>query len=615
MRFTLPRGFANLFCMQRSSGIRRLRLAMAQINPTVGALRKNADKILAYAGKAERAGCDLVVFPELALTGYPPEDLLLKPGFVEDNLRELRRITRKIRRITALVGFVDRKEAIYNAAAIIHGGVLAGTYRKVHLPNYGVFDEKRYFSPGEGPLNFTLSGVTIGIGICEDIWRSDGPARAEALAGAELIVNMNASPFHYGKAAEREEMLRERAAENRVTVAYCNSVGGQDELVFDGGGLVIGKDGGVVERGASFTEELMVTELRFEGPKRGPLRRGAANTGNKVGVRVIRLKATSDKRDGAKKERDKKGRPEAGPGPSAGATRPRLSHNEEVLRALLLGTRDYVKKNGFKRCVIALSGGIDSALVAAIAAEALGPESLTCVFMPSEYSSVDSAEDARTIAKNLGVEFMAIPIGPVFERYLKTLKKPFKAMQADLASGVTEENLQARTRGNLIMALSNKFGWLVLTTGNKSELSVGYATLYGDMAGGFSVIKDVPKTMVYELSHYINERAGGIVIPERTLTRAPSAELRLDQKDQDTLPPYEVLDPILKAYVEDDCSLEEIVGLGFKKTVVKRVIEMVDRSEYKRRQAPPGVKITPRAFGKDRRMPITNSYKEHYPRR
>ena len=604
--------------------MRRLRLAMAQINPTVGALRKNADKILAYAGKAERAGCDLVVFPELALTGYPPEDLLMKPGFVEDNLRELKRITRKIRRITALVGFVDCQEAIYNAAAIIHGGPaggrVAGIYRKVHLPNYGVFDEKRYFSPGEGPLNFTLSGVTIGIGICEDIWRPDGPARAEARAGAELIVNMNASPFHYGKAAEREEMLGERATENRVMVAYCNSVGGQDELVFDGGGLVIGTDGVVVERGASFTEELMVTELCFEGPKRVPASRGAARTGKKVDVRVIRLKASFDKRDGDKKNRDKKGgdkkgRPEAGSKSSAGATRPRLSHNEEVLRALLLGTRDYVKKNGFKRCVLALSGGIDSALVAAIAAEALGPEGLTCVFMPSVYSSPESAEDARRLAKNLGVEFMTIPIQPVFERYLKTLKRPFEKKQADLASGVTEENLQARTRGNLIMALSNKFGWLVLTTGNKSELSVGYATLYGDMAGGFSVIKDVPKTMVYELSHYINERAGSIVIPERTLTRAPSAELRPDQRDQDTLPPYEVLDPILKAYVEDDCSLEEIVALGFKKTLVKRVIEMVDRSEYKRRQGPPGVKITPRAFGKDRRMPITNSYKEHYPGR
>jgi NAD+ synthase (glutamine-hydrolysing) len=577
--------------------MRTLRIAMAQINPTVGALSKNAEKIIKFAEKARGMEADIVVFPELALTGYPPEDLLLKPHFIDDNVEWLKKISRKIRGITAIIGFVDRAEDIYNAAAIVHKGTVVNVYHKMFLPNYGVFDEQRYFQAGSGPLNFTLGEATIGVGICEDIWYPEGPARVQALAGAQVILNINASPYYVGKAGLREDMLITRALDNEVIVAYNNAVGGQDELIFDGQGMIINEQGTVIARGKPFLEDLVVADLDLEGVIRMRLhdtrRRIERLEGDITQVREITLHPE-------RKKRKKRALPKK-------ALLEPVNRLEEVLRALLLGTKDYVKKNRFRHCVIGLSGGIDSTLVAAVAAEALGSRNITGVFMPSKYSSPASNEDAAALAKNLGIELITIPIHKTFESYLKMLKDAFGKRPPD----ETEENIQARIRGNIIMALSNKFGWLVLTTGNKSEMSVGYATLYGDMAGGFAVIKDVPKTMVYELASYINVRAGRTLIPERILLKAPTAELKPGQTDQDTLPPYEMLDPILKAYVEDDRSLDEIVAMGFKNGLVKKVIDMVDRSEYKRRQAPPGIKITTRAFGKDRRMPITNRYESY----
>lgn len=570
---------------------------MAQINPTVGALAENAEKILEFVDKARAAEADLVVFPELALTGYPPEDLLLKSRFIDGNIEWLGKISRKIRGITAIVGFVDSEEDIYNAAAVIHKGTVVSVYHKMFLPNYGVFDEQRYFQAGRGPLNITLGEVTVGVGICEDIWFPEGPARAQALAGADVIVNINASPYHVGKAVLREDMLVTRALDNEVIVAYNNTVGGQDELIFDGQGIIINEEGTVVARGKPFSEDLIVADLDLEGVTRKRLhdarRRREKHDSDAASVREVTLHPERAKRK--KKPLRRKPVPEP------------LNRLEEVLSALLLGTKDYVKKNRFRHCVIGLSGGIDSSLVATVAAEALGSKNITGLVMPSKYSSPHSKEDALALAKNLGIKVITVPIHKAFTSYLAMLKDAFAKRSPD----VTEENLQARIRGNIIMALSNKFGWLVLTTGNKSEMSVGYATLYGDMAGGFAMIKDVPKTMVFELASYINLRAGRDIIPERVLVKPPSAELRPGQTDQDSLPPYEMLDPILRAYVEEDRSLEEIVAMGFKSRVVKKVIEMVDRSEYKRRQAPPGIKITPRAFGKDRRMPITNRFESY----
>jgi NAD+ synthase (glutamine-hydrolysing) len=556
---------------------------MAQINSTVGAIEKNSKKILAFIKKAKARECDVVVFPELALTGYPPEDLLLKQGFVDANMSEIEKLAKEVRGIGAIVGFVEQGEdGIYNAAAVLDSGRVVGVYQKMLLPNYGVFDEERYFLKGSSPLNIKINGITVGIGICEDLWFKDGPARASSRAGAELIININASPYYFGKSLIREDMVRKRAVENNVSIVYNNAVGGQDELVFDGHGLIVNEKGAVTLRTPSFSEALVITDIEF----------------GKVRVKAKRCKAVKKvllKGRGKKIVRSFKEKPLlAAPSPM-----------EEVLNALTLGVKDYVKKNGFTRCVVALSGGVDSALVAVIAARAIGGDKIIGVYMPTVFSSPESGRDARHLAKNLGIEFQEIAIQALFEDYLKTLKKSFKGRAPD----VTEENIQARVRGNIIMALSNKFGHLVLTTGNKSEMSVGYATLYGDMAGGFAVIKDVPKLMVYELSRYINEREGREVIPSNIITRPPSAELRPDQTDQDTLPPYEVLDPILKAYVEDDLSINEITALGFNARTVKKVIRMVDLSEYKRRQAPPGIKITPKAFGRDRRMPITNGYK------
>lgn len=578
--------------------MRSLRIAMAQINSTVGDLSGNSKKILKFIDKAKGLDADLVIFPELAITGYPPEDLILKPQFVADNIKHLKSIARKTRDVTAIVGFVDSKKDIYNAAAIIHQGEVAAVYHKMFLPNYGVFDEDRYFQAGSSPLNIVLKGVTIGIGICEDIWYPEGPARAQAIAGAEIIVNINASPYHMGKARFREEMISTRASDNGVIIAYNNMVGGQDELVFDGQGMIIDEKMQVIARGRAFEEDLIAADLDVEGiftarlhdPRRRKEKLSLEKNGIKVREKVLHQIKT------AKRKRQV---------PKRNILPPESM--EEVYNALVMGTRDYVKKNGFKHVVIGISGGIDSSLVAAIAVDAIGKNNVAGVFMPSQYSSKASKEDAAALAKNIGIEMFTVPIQDVFEGYLKMLAPAFAKRRPD----VTEENIQARIRGNILMATSNKFGWLVLTTGNKSEMSVGYATLYGDMAGGFAVIKDVPKTLVYKLAKYRNGKGQGAIIPERVLTKAPTAELKPNQTDQDTLPPYDILDDILKAYVEDDKGFEEILEMGFNKETVKKVIKMVDASEYKRRQSPPGVKITPRALGKDRRMPITNRYESY----
>jgi len=566
-----------------------IRIAMAQVNPTVGDLRGNASLILSYARKAASADAELVIFPELALSGYPPEDLLLKPAFIEDNLRALDELSKELRGITAIVGLVDRLgEGIGNAAAIIHDGAIAGVYHKMDLPNYGVFDEKRYFTAGDAPLNLVFKGITMGLGVCEDIWTPEGPARLQAQCGASVIININASPYHMGKAAIREKMLRERAIDNDVLIIYNNMVGGQDELVFDGRGLIIDNNGEVLARAKAFEEDLLLYDLEI----RPLLKKGMKDGKASQGVRTITLAKTRQVKKTKLPLRKIASLPLC----------------EEVYKALVLGTRDYAAKNRFTHAVIALSGGIDSALVAVVAAEALGKENISCVFMPSKYTSAESISDAGELAENLGLSLMRLPIDGIFGLYLAGLVPFFGQKKPD----VTEENLQARIRGDIVMALSNKFGWLVLTTGNKSEMSVGYATLYGDMAGGFAVIKDVPKTLVYELSEWINTereaRGEKALIPRGILTKAPSAELKEGQKDEDTLLPYDELDTILKAYVEDDLSLTEISEMGFPRQEVKRVIDMVDRSEYKRRQAAPGIKITPRAFGRDRRMPITNRY-------
>jgi NAD+ synthase (glutamine-hydrolysing) len=554
------------------------RIALAQINCTVGDLKGNCRKILEYAEKAEKYGADLVSFPELAVTGYPPEDLLLKPKFVEDNVAAVQELSRSIRNIVAVVGFVDKgRRAVYNSAAVISAGEIKGIYHKMRLPNYAVFDEKRYFNPGKNPLVFLLGQHPFGVTICEDIWLPGGPTVAEARYGARLICNINASPYHMGKIRLREEIIRAQARDNGVIMAYTNLVGGQDELVFDGQSMVIDKDGTLLARAEAFKEDLLIVDIN------------------------VTLDATVRSTKRLVKVTDTPMRQEKVPAEIRVA--PPLKAAEEVYQALTLGLRDYVQKNGFKKVVLGLSGGIDSALVAVLAADALGKENVMCVFMPSRFSSEASRVDAKELCENLDARFFEISIERIYDAYLATLSPAFSGLQPD----ITEENIQARIRGNIIMALSNKFGWLVLTTGNKSEMSVGYATLYGDMAGGFAVIKDVPKTLVYRVCRWRNSLSRAI--PERVLTKAPTAELKPDQKDTDTLPPYETLDPILKAYVEEDEDPAKIIRAGFDPETVNRVIKMVDMSEYKRRQSPPGIRITPKAFGKDRRVPITNKYK------
>lgn len=575
---------------------RKLRIGLAQVNPTVGDLEGNSKKILEAAEAAREMGADLVAFPELALPGYPPEDLLLRPRFVDDNLKALERLAAKIKGITAVVGFVDRDDDIYNAAAVIEEGRIAGIYRKIFLPNYGVFDEKRYFQAGREIPVFLIRGATVGITICEDIWYSDGPANYQSLyGGAEVLLNISASPYQVGKIKPKKEMLAARASDNAVFLAYVNIVGGQDELVFDGRSMIFNPQGELLEAGMAFKEDLLLADLELEESFRRRLhdpRRRARRPDGEEKFHDIQRFLISEK----KSAEEKPALPER--------SREWPAPPEEIYEALKLGTGDYVRKNGFKKVLVGLSGGIDSALTAAIARDALGGDNVKALFMPSRFTSPQSRVDAAEVARRLQIEMKTLPIDSILAGYLETLKESFAGKAAD----VTEENLQARIRGNLLMALSNKFGWLVLTTGNKSEMGVGYATLYGDMAGGFAVIRDIPKTMVYDICRFRNSL--GEVFPDSVLAKEPSAELRENQRDSDSLPPYEVLDAILRAYVEEDVSCEEIVSLGFEPETVRRVIELVQKSEYKRRQAPPGIKITPRAFGKDRRLPITCAYRE-----
>jgi NAD+ synthase (glutamine-hydrolysing) len=554
-----------------------VRVALAQIDPTVGDIDGNAAKIAEWIGRAEREGAELTIFPELCVPGYPAEDLYLKRHFVAANQRAVEELALAVSKTTALVGFAEPVSGggdfrhAHNSLAVLADGVVQAIYRKNRLPNYSVFDEQRYFVPGEEAATIELGGARVGLTVCEDVWAPGPPASSEAEAGASLIANPSGSPYHRGKGREREAMFAERARAYGAAFAFCNLVGGQDELVFDGHSLIVDAEGNVLARAAQFEEELLVCEV-----------------------------------------------PSPAPGPLVAP----LSDIAEVYAALTLGLRDYVRKNGFRHVGIALSGGIDSALVALLAVDALGPENVSCVVMPSPHSSHETQQDARNIGANLGVELLEIPIEAAMAEYERALagsfggakgvdgdeeplpRDPTRPSEPDLAA----ENIQARIRGNMMMALSNKHGWLVLTTGNKSEMSVGYATLYGDMAGGFAAIKDVPKTLVYELVHHRNESAGRELIPASVLERAPSAELRPDQFDSDSLPPYELLDQILESYVERDQGREEMIAAGLPAEVVDEVVRMVDRSEYKRRQAAPGIRITPKAFGRDRRLPITNRF-------
>ncbi|MGH9265027.1 MAG: NAD+ synthase [Acidimicrobiales bacterium] len=570
----------------------RLRVAACQINNVVGDLDGNVDCILAALERADAAGCDVAVFPELAVTGYPPEDLLLKPAFVADNQAALAKLAARTGRCAAVVGFVDSGRDLYNAAAVCASGEVKGVYRKRILPNYAVFDEQRYFAPGFGdPQLFVIGGVKVGISVCEDSWSPDGPIMDQAAGGAELILNLNASPYYAGRLAERERMLATRAADASCALVYVNLLGGQDELVFDGASLVLDADGRVVARAPQFKEADLITDVEILPIFRKRLLdpRGRATAPPLPEILVTAEPRPNDERLEAE------------------VVEP-LSPVEEVYEALVLGTRDYARKNGFTDAVIGLSGGVDSSLVAAVAVDALGPDHVHGVLMPSRYSSEGSLSDAELLSDALGIERRTIPIEPAHAAFLEMLAGSFEGREEDL----TEENIQARVRGTTLMALSNKFGWLVLATGNKSEMAAGFSTLYGDLAGGFAIIKDVSKLLVYELCRNRNERAGAAgeppPIPPEVMTKPPSAELRPDQRDDQSLPPYEQLDPILLAYVEGDATAGDLVAAGFDAELVRRVVKMVDRAEYKRRQAPPGVRVTPKAFGKDRRLPITNRY-------
>ena len=569
----------------------RLRIALAQLNPTVGDLDGNLAKILEAYDAAEAVGCDIVAFPELAITGYPPEDLVLKPGFVADNKVALGKLAAHTGRCAAVVGFVDADRDLYNAAAVCANGEVVGTYRKRLLPNYGVFDEARYFTAGHDsdPIElYVIGGVKVGVSICEDVWSPTGPLAHQAAGGAELNININGSPFHAGKVHGRERMLATRAADASCALVYVNQVCGQDELVFDGGSMVFDADGNLVARAAQFVEELLITDVVLEPVYRKRLidPRGRATVQPFPTVHVS-----------------------SQPVHHAEALAPRLADHltpdAELYEALVLGTRDYVRKNGFTDVVIGLSGGIDSTIVACVAVDALGADHVHGVSMPSRYSSDHSKTDAVDLAQELGIDFHTIAIEPAFTAYLDMTAPVFGDRPADL----TEENLQSRIRGTTLMALSNKFGWMVLTTGNKSEMAVGYFTIYGDSVGGYAVIKDVLKTRVYDLCRYVNARAGREVINESVITKPPSAELRPDQRDDQSLPPYEVLDPILEAYVEDDRTAAEMIEMGFDEAIVRRISRLVDINEYKRRQCPPGVRVSAKAFGKDRRLPITNRYR------
>ncbi len=573
-----------------------LRVALAQINPIVGDIGGNAKKIRESIDRGRDEGAQLVVLPELAITGYPPEDLLLKTHFVDAAGAALEEIARDTEDIVALVGFPERRDDVYNAAAVLADGRVQAVYRKMFLPNYGVFDENRYFQSGAGPALIELNGVAIGVTVCEDIWEPGPPATSEALSGAQVIVNLSASPYHAGKPLEREQMLVQRARDNLVSVVFCNLFGGQDELVFDGQSVVIDPTGDIVARAPQFEEAFITCTI---DPGRSSAMR-LRDARHRAAVRRYRERGGDTCPILARVTVESDGEPVEGP-----VAEP-LAPESEVYAALVTGVRDYVNKNGFKRVVFGLSGGIDSALVALLAVDALGPDRVTTVVMPSPYSSGETQEDARTIARNLGTQLIEFDIEPLMKTYDAVLEDVFENEEPDL----TEENLQARMRGNLVMALSNKFGWLVLTTGNKSELSVGYATLYGDMAGGFAALKDVYKGWVYRLVEWRNEQEGSDLVPRSVAERPPSAELRYEQRDEDSLPPYPILDAILLGYIEGDLNADQLVRQGLPAEDVERVIGLVDRSEYKRRQAPPGIRISQRAFGRDRRLPITNRFRD-----
>jgi NAD+ synthase (glutamine-hydrolysing) len=577
---------------------RTFRLALAQVNPTVGDLKGNTQKVLDYVRRAREAGADLVAFPELVLTGYPPEDLVLKPAFLRDNLAAMQEVVAASQGIAVIVGFVDRQgQDIFNAAAVAADGKLAGVYHKIYLPNYGVFDEDRYFKRGDACPVFTLSGVAVGVNICEDIWYAVGPTPVQRDAGAEVIVNINGSPYHRGKGRFREQMIATRASDNGLIVAYVNTVGGQDELVFDGASVVFSQSGDLVARAAQFQEEMLVTDLDVEGVFRSRLRDPRYRKEPPAALEAVGKPVSIHVSDHQRRARP--------PLP------PRLAEPldpvGEVYHALVTGTRDYVRKSGFRKVLFGVSGGIDSSLTCCVAVDALGKENVLGVSMPSRFSSEGSVMDAQELAKRLGIEVWTVPIEPAHAAFEEMFAPRFKGTPW----GVAEENLQARIRGMLLMTMSNKFGWLVLSTSNKSESAMGYSTLYGDMAGGFAVIKDVPKSLVYELARWRNDHgAPRNVVPEATLTKPASAELRPGQETERELAPFAKLDPVIHAYVEDERTADEMLALGYDEALVKRVIRTVDRNEYKRRQAAPGVRITPRNFGKDRRMPIVNGYRE-----
>lgn len=557
-----------------------LRLALAQVNGLVGGFKENAEKVKSVCAKVRKMGADVVLFPELMVTGYPPEDLLLKEKFTEDCQKTLKKIASTTHGLTAVVGYAEKEAGkLYNSAALICDGKYVATARKMLLPNYGVFDEKRYFTEGEEPLRFSLKGAQIGLTICEDIWEESGPGKSLS-KHIDLLINISSSPYHKGKAQVRRQMIIKRAKAYKCPIAYVNLVGGQDELVFDGHSLVVGSDGGIIAQANSFEEEVLFFDITLPSKNSKAKARGIRSVKAPASLsKIIKLKELP-----AHSYIEK-------------------SEEEEVYSALVLGTRDYIRKNGFSKVILGLSGGVDSSLTAAIAVDALGAANVVGVLMPSPHSSTGSINDSLELAKNLKIKTFTLPIVSAMKAYEYILQETFK----DTEPGLAEENLQARIRGNLLMALSNKFGWMVLTTGNKSEFSMGYCTLYGDMAGGFAVIKDVPKVLVYKLSNWLN--SDKIIIPENVLNKEPSAELRPDQKDTDSLPPYELLDPVLLCYIEEDASLEEIKVAGLSKSETQRIARLVDLSEYKRRQGPPGIKITPKAFGKDRRRPITNRFK------
>src|SRR5215210_2089855 len=574
-----------------------MRVALAQINTTVGDIWGNVEKMVDTLERATDSCAELGAYPELTIPGYPPEDLLMRQSFIEENTRALHEFAGRVpENVVAAAGFVDLGADLYNSCAAISGGEILHRYHKRYLPNYGVFDENRYFREGSGAPIFKLGDALVGVSVCEDIWYPGGPPREQALGGAGVLLNISASPYHRLKGVSRERMLAVRASDYGCYVVFCNLVGGQDELVFDGHSLVFDPEGDLISRARQFEEDMLVVDLYPEE------------------VLTQRLHESRPRKESAEHPPQIVSVPgyeemTGPPQPTEHRVERLFPEEGEVFEGLVLGLRDYFRKNGFSRAVLGLSGGVDSSLCAVVASRALGPQNVTGVLMPSRYTSEASNSDAEAIAKNLGIDTQVVPIGPAFDAYMEMLEGSFKGLPED----ATEENIQARIRGNIIMAFSNKFGWIALSTGNKSELSVGYSTLYGDMAGGFAVIKDVPKTLVYRICRYVNEIEGREVVPESILTKEPSAELRPGQRDVDSLPPYEILDPILEAYIEEDKGVRAIVAAGFDEEDVRRVIQMVDRAEYKRRQAPIGIKVTTRAFGRDRRMPITNRYSERDP--